>query len=166
MTNKFEQSMLSAEQNYLNKQQAPVETHNRTNNMLNEVLGKINKFADKVSNLKHQATQGNDPIGAVAGFFDQKKKQEQDPNSLFANNNFQQSVVPGQNQQSTGQTQQNQQPGTRKPRGNAATQWQQYLKPSWDKMPPEMKKQFGDDFNSFVQYKMQEANFRRQGHKL
>lgn len=163
MTNKFEQSMLSAEQNYLNKQQAPVESHNRTNNMLNEVLGKINKFANKVSNLKYQATQGNDPIGAVAGFFDQQKKQEQDPNSLFANNNFQSSAMPGQTRQPS---QQNQQPGTRKPRGNAVEQWQKYLEPSWNKMPPEMKKQFGDDFNSFVQYKMQEANFRRQGNKL
>lgn len=161
MGKSFEQSLTEAEFIYTDKQPAKVHT-GRTDHMLNEILGSVsssvNNFANKVNKAHRKMKQG-DTLGATADLFSKDKKNEpdEDPNSLFAGQNNQQT-----NQQS--RTELN--PQNRQPSGDAQTQWQQYLQPTWDKMPPEMRKQFADDFNAFVQYKMQEAKFRRQGHKI
>ena len=161
MGKSFEQSLTEAELVYTDKQPQLARV-DRTDSMLNECLGKvsssINKFANKADKMHRKMKQG-DTLGAAADMFTGNKKQEpqEDPNSLFAGQN---------NQQNNQQTRTNLKPQNRQPSGTAQEQWQQYLQPTWDKMPPEMRNQFADDFNAFVQYKMQEANFRRQGHKI
>ena len=170
MGKSFEQSLTQAEFVYTDKQPATVNI-DKTNNMLNEVLGKvsssINKFANKV-NQSHQRMQDGDTLGAAAAMMskDKPNQPEQDPNSIFAGSGTQQGIYPQQTQAKQPQTNLNTSQQTRQPRGDQTQQWQQYLQPTWNKMPPDMRKQFGDNLDAFVRYKMQEANFRKQGHKI